>query len=57
VTTVLQRLMLAGIAEHVALRHIRYHRVRVDGVPIASPDHPAPHPTHVVIHGLGVELD
>lgn len=51
-TTVLERLLLAGVAEHRAYAHLRYGRVRVDGVPTTDPNTPAPHPTRVVIHGV-----
>jgi hypothetical protein len=44
--------MLAGIPEHVALRHLRYSKVRVDGLCVVNPDAPAPDPTVVQVHGV-----
>lgn len=50
VVTVLDRLVAFGIAEHVARRHVRYGRVRVDGVPITDPHTPASPVARVVLH-------
>jgi hypothetical protein len=38
---VLDRFLRAGVPEHVARRHLRYGRVRVDGVPTTDPATPA----------------
>lgn len=48
--TVLDRLLAAGIARHHAERHIRYGRVRVDGVPTTDPHTPASPPARVVLY-------
>lgn len=51
--TVLDRLLAHGLTRHVAERHIRYGRVRVDGMPTSNPDAPAPDglPVLVVLPG------
>lgn len=48
--TVLDRLLAAGISRVAAERHLRYWRVRVDGVPTDNPNHPASPPARVVLH-------
>lgn len=53
VTTVLDRLLAAGIARHNAERHLRYGRVRVDGRPVTDPHTVAPHGVTVVLHRGG----
>lgn len=47
--TVLDRLLAAGIARHVAERHLRYARVRVAGVPTTDPATPVDPTTPVVL--------
>jgi hypothetical protein len=47
--TVLDRFVRAGFAEHVARRHLRYGRVRVDGVPTTDPATPAERPVSVTL--------
>lgn len=47
--TVLDRMLAAGIARHTAERHLRYWRVRVDGVPTDDPNHPADPPARVLL--------
>lgn len=48
-TTVLQRLLDAGIARHTAERHLRYGRVQVDGVPTTDPAAPVERDQRVVL--------
>jgi len=47
--TVLERLLHAGIPEHIARRHLRYGRVRVGGVPTTDPATPADPPAPVTL--------
>lgn len=55
--TVLDRLVAAGISRVAAERHLRYWRVRVDGVPTDDPNHPAAPPARVVLWtGEGREI-
>ena len=56
--TVLDRFVHAGIAEHTARRHLRYGRVRVDGVPTTNPATPADPPLTVTLWtGEAREID
>lgn len=54
--TVVERMVAAGIARHRAEAHIRYDRVRVDGVAVVSPDHPAAPPARVVLRSPHQEI-
>jgi hypothetical protein len=47
--TVLERFLLAGVAEHTARRHLRYGRVRVNGIPTTDPATPADPPVSVTL--------
>lgn len=53
VHTVLDRLLAAGIARHHAVRHLRYGRVRVDGVPVTDPSVVAEPSARVVLYRYG----
>ena len=51
-TTVLDRMLAAGLSLERAEVHLRAGRVSVDGELVTDPSHPAPKPVRVVLVAL-----